>query len=54
MREAGLYINIKKCVFYIEEVLYLGIVVDRHSIKIDLKKVAAVKEWLRSENIKDI
>ena len=44
LREASLYINIEKCVFYIEEILYLGIIIGRYSIKIDPEKVAAIKE----------
>ena len=44
LREAGLHINIDKCEFHIEEVLYLGMIVGRHGIKIDPMKVAAVKK----------
>ena len=52
--ENGLQVDIKKCEFYIEEILYLGIIVGKHGIKIDSEKVAAIKEWAYLENIKDI
>ena len=54
LQEAGLHVNIDKCEFHIEEMLYLGIIISRHGIKIDPIKVAAVKEWIKPENIKDI
>ena len=36
--------DIKKCEFYVKEVLYLSINVGKHGVKIDPAKVAAVKE----------
>ena len=29
-------------------------IIDKHGIKIDPEKVAAIKEWARPKNIKDI
>ena len=46
--------DIKKCEFYIEEVLYLRIIIGRYSIKIDSMKVITIKEQAKLENIKDI
>ena len=46
--------DIKKCEFHIDEVLYLGIIIDRYNIKIDPIKVITIKEWAKPENIKDI
>ena len=46
--------DIKKCEFYIKEILYLRIIIGRHGIKIDPAKVAAIKKWAKPENIKDI
>ena len=34
--------------------LYLGIIIGKHGIKIDPEKVAAIKEWARPENMKDV
>ena len=38
----------------IKEVLYLGIIIGKHSIKINLIKVIIIKEWARLKNIKNI
>ena len=46
--------NIKKYKFYIKEVLYLDIIINKHSIKIDPEKVATIKKWARPKNIKNI
>ena len=54
LQKNRLQINIKKCKFHVEKVLYLSIIVDKHSIKIDPAKVAIIKKWARPGNIKDI
>ena len=54
LRENGLQVDIKKCEFHVKEVLYLRIIVGRHGIKMDPAKVAAVKDWARPENVKDV
>ena len=46
--------DIKKYKFHIEEILYLRIIISRHSIKINPIKITAIKEWAKPENIKDI
>ena len=54
LRKNSLQMNIKKYEFHIEEVLYLGIIIGRHSIKIDPAKVITIKKWAKQENIKDV
>ena len=54
LRENGLQVDIKKCEFHVKEVLYLSIIIGKHSIKINPVKVAAVKEWAKPERVKDI
>ena len=44
LRENSLQIDIKKYKFYIEEILYLGIIIERYSIKIDSVKITTIKE----------
>ena len=43
LRENRLQVDIKKYKFHAKEVLYLIIIIDRHGIKMDPAKVAAVK-----------
>ena len=54
LREAGLQVDIEKCEFHVEEVLYLGIIVGKYDIKMDPAKVAAVCEWTRPQTVKDV
>ena len=46
--------DIKKCEFHVEEVLYLRMIISRHGIKIDPAKVITVKEWAKPESVKDV
>ena len=54
LRSAGLQVEITKCEFHVEEVLYLGMIVGRYGIKMDPAKVAAIKEWATPINVKDV
>ena len=45
LREEKLLINLKKCSFVKEESVYLGFVVSREGLKMDLEKVKAILEW---------
>jgi hypothetical protein len=42
LQDAGLQYNIKKCKFYITEVMYLGLIISYNRIKMDPKKVATI------------
>ena len=46
--------DIKKCEFYVKEVLYLRIIIGKHGIKIDPAKVATIEEWAKPESVKDV
>ena len=45
LREAGIPANVDKCKFYITKTKYLGLIISVDSIKIDLAKVEAIKQW---------
>jgi hypothetical protein len=51
LQDAGLQYNIKKYKFYITEVMYLGLIISRNRIKIDLKKVTVIINWESFINI---
>ena len=42
LSDVGLQYNIKKYIFYITEVMYLGLIISCNKIKIDLKKVIVI------------
>ena len=54
LRDAGLYIDIEKCEFHVEEVKYLGLIIAKGKIMMDPAKIAAIVEWKTPRNVKDI
>jgi len=50
----NLHLKPKKCEFHREEVDFLGFVVGRHGVRMDPKKLRAVKEWKPLVNIKEV
>ena len=46
--------DIKKCEFYVKEVVYLRIIISRHGIKMDPAKVTTIKNQARPKNVKDV
>jgi len=54
LREHQLYGKLKKCEFWLEEVVFLGHVVTKEGIKVDPQKVKAIIEWPRPTNVTEI
>ena len=46
LQKHSLYVNLKKCQFYKNEILCLGFVISTQNIKIEEKKIKAVKARL--------
>ena len=40
-----LYLNLKKCEFLSNQLLFLGFIVGEHGIQVDERKIKAIKEW---------
>ena len=51
LQDVGLQYNIKKCKFYITEVMYLGLIISYNRIKINPKKVTVIINWESPINI---
>ena len=51
LREAKLYVNLKKCSFMQPHVLFLGFIVFEHGISADPEKVRVIREWLEPQSI---
>ena len=49
-----MYAKLKKCEFWLDSVAFLGHVVSKDGIVVDLKKVEAVVEWNRLNNVTKI
>jgi len=54
LREYQLYAKLKKCEFWLTEVTFLGHVVTKEVIKVDLQKIKAVIEWPRPTNVTEV
>ena len=51
LREAKLYVNLKKCSFMQPHVLFLGFIVSEHGISTYSKKVRVIREWPEPQSI---
>ena len=51
LREAKLYVNLKKCSFMQPHVLFLGFIVSEHDISADPKKVRVIRGWPETQSI---
>jgi hypothetical protein len=45
LREHQLYAKLSKCEFWIDEVLFLGHIINKDGLVVDLKKVADIPNW---------
>ena len=49
-----LYINLKKCIFLTDKLLFLGYVVSADGIHVDEDKVHVVREWPTPKTVSDV
>ena len=54
LKEEKLLINLKKCSFMQEEIVYLGFVILVDGLKMDPEKVKAILEWPTPENVSEV
>jgi hypothetical protein len=54
LRKAGLYAKIQKCEFFKEETTFLGVIVGREGIRMDLQKVETIQEWKTLSCLTDV
>jgi len=54
MREHQLYGKLKKCESNLAQVIFLGPVISKEGMKVDLQKVKIILEWPRPINIIEI
>jgi hypothetical protein len=54
LKEYKLYLQLGKCEFYVKETEFLGFIVSTEGVKINLKKILAVQEWLIPKIVKDV
>ena len=54
LRKEKLYAKFKKCEFWLDKIAFLGHIVSKDGISVDLAKVKAVMQWNRPTNIFEI
>jgi Reverse transcriptase (RNA-dependent DNA polymerase) len=54
LRQAGLGLNPKKCLFHSQRVKYLGFIITPGGLEMDPAKVEAVRSWPTPRNVKDL
>jgi hypothetical protein len=54
LRDCQLYAKVSKYEFWISEVLFLGHIINRDGLAIDLKKVAAILDWKAPKDVRRI
>ena len=54
LQKAGLYLDIRKCEFEVNEVAYLGMIISDSGVKMDPAKIHAITSWQPPSNVKDV
>jgi hypothetical protein len=54
LRDNKLYINLKKCSFMMNQLLFLGFVVSADGIRVDEEKVRVIREWPTPKTISEV
>ena len=54
LRKFSLYANLKKCRFHQDKVWFLGYVVSSKGIRMEDKRIEAVKQWPEPQSVQDI
>ena len=54
LRKERLYANLKKCMFGVDKVVFLGFVVSSKGLHIDESKIEAIKTWPQPTNLQQV
>jgi len=54
LRENKLFINLKKCSFMMDQLLFLGFVVSADGIRVDEEKVRVIREWPTPKTVGEV
>ncbi|KAL9281080.1 putative nucleotidyltransferase, Ribonuclease H [Arabidopsis thaliana] len=54
LRKEKLYANLKKCTFRTDNLVFLGFVVSTDGVKVDEKKVKAIREWPSPKSLGEV
>ena len=54
LRKNNLFANVDKCPFCVDNVVFLGFIVNKNGIHVDLEKIKAIQEWPTPQNVGDV
>ena len=54
LQDKQLYAKFKKCEFWLDKVVFLGHVVSKEGIMVDLARLEAIVQWSQSKNVTEI
>ncbi|KAB5587826.1 Retrotransposable element Tf2 [Ceratobasidium theobromae] len=54
LREAHLFCKETKCHFFVEEVVYIGIVISPEGVSMEKEKIKAITEWKTPKSVKEV
>ncbi len=54
LRDADLQVDIDKCEFFVHEIKYLDLIVDRDEIRMNSEKIETILQWATSQNLKQM
>ena len=54
LRKAGLYVDINKCEFHVQETTFLGVIVSTEGIKMDPRKIETILKWPKPLTLKQV
>jgi len=54
LRKNQLFANVDKCTFYVDSVVFLGFIVNKNGVHVDLSKIQAIQEWPTPKNVGEV
>ena len=54
LREHQMYAKLSKCLFYQEQIHYLGHIISKEGIVVDPKNIEAIREWSAPKNVMEV
>jgi hypothetical protein len=54
LRDSKLYGNLEKCTFCKDKVIFLGYVVAKHGVEVDVSKIEAIQNWPTPMNVSQV